>query len=248
MSSYHASAPVPTKPLGSARTLVRAGFTPLTENEQPFTHAPAGRRSQTRVILVVRDQRNREPLFLTSKVRLHCDAGIFMRGTTIWNLFLTSKVRLHCDLLMASLFREHYANLFLTSKVRLHCDHGGTTPPVERAGGLFLTSKVRLHCDILKGCPSPHPMICLFLTSKVRLHCDSEQLKEFGETLINLFLTSKVRLHCDNALRRSIPARTLPFPDLKGQAPLRQPGDVAGPPAVVVLFLTSKVRLHCDKV
>ena len=55
------SAPVPTKPLGSARTLVRAGFTPLTENEQPFTHALAGRRSQTRVILVVRDQRNREP-------------------------------------------------------------------------------------------------------------------------------------------------------------------------------------------
>ena len=98
MSSYHASAPVPTKPLGSARTLVRAGFTPLTENEQPFTHAPAGRRSQTRVILVVRDQRNREPLFLTSKVRLHCDVLLITHshhGRD--NLFLTSKVRLHCD-------------------------------------------------------------------------------------------------------------------------------------------------------
>ena len=40
-------------------------------------------------------------------------------------LFLTSKVRLHCDLLMASLLREHYANLFLTSKVRLYCDSYG---------------------------------------------------------------------------------------------------------------------------
>ena len=50
-------------------------------------------------------------------------------------LFLTSKVRLHCDLLMASLLREHYANLFLTSKVRLHCDIRGA----YRGGWTFLT-------------------------------------------------------------------------------------------------------------
>ena len=38
---------------------------------------------------------------------------------------------------------------------------------------------------------------------------------------------------------------TLPFPDLKGQAPLRP---FVATPSVTCsqLFLTSKVRLHCD--
>ena len=37
-------------------------------------------------------------LFLTSKVRLHCDVQIVSRrGVPLPVLFLTSKVRLHCD-------------------------------------------------------------------------------------------------------------------------------------------------------
>ena len=41
--------------------------------------------------------------------------------------------------------------------------------------------------------------------------------------------------------------RVPPFPDLKGQAPLRR-GDVDGAHDALGLFLTSKVRLHCDGV
>ena len=62
------------------------------------------------------------PLFLTSKVRLHCD--IFEKGLDLLRdpqLFLTSKVRLHCDL-FARPGDGFYGPLFLTSKVRLHCD------------------------------------------------------------------------------------------------------------------------------
>ncbi len=60
-------------------------------------------------------------------------------------LFLTSKVRLHCDdVWLAGMTRLGY--LFLTSKVRLHCDIGGRFE-WRRDSQLFLTSKVRLHCD-----------------------------------------------------------------------------------------------------
>ena len=60
----------------------------------------------------------------------------------------------------------------------------------------------------------------LFLTSKVRLHCDS--LPTGVRIYVpGLFLTSKVRLHCDYRAYEFSGNRIHPFPDLKGQAPLR---------------------------
>ena len=38
---------------------------------------------------------------------------------------------------------------------------------------------------------------------------------------LHLFLTSKVRLHCDEAYATAEERTRIPFPDLKGQAPLR---------------------------
>ena len=64
---------------------------------------------------------------------------------------------------------------------------------------------------------------------------------------MDLFLTSKVRLHCDNWILTTTGSIVKsPFPDLKGQAPLRQPRDAVLARVDVALFLTSKVRLHCD--
>ena len=64
---------------------------------------------------------------------------------------------------------------------------------------------------------------------------------------LGLFLTSKVRLHCDRAVVSS-PSQTrrVPFPDLKGQAPLRPLYAIGLDGRIHDLFLTSKVRLHCD--
>ena len=61
----------------------------------------------------------------------------------------------------------------------------------------------------------------------------------------NLFLTSKVRLHCDKSTLAQRDHRPEPFPDLKGQAPLRHDKAKRGL-LLSSLFLTSKVRLHCD--
>ena len=74
------------------------------------------------------------PLFLTSKVRLHCDsAAEAARGLLGRLLFLTSKVRLHCDP-VDGLVLLQVRDLFLTSKVRLHCDWAGYMPcPHPRA-------------------------------------------------------------------------------------------------------------------
>ena len=71
-------------------------------------------------------------LFLTSKVRLHCDLSTRMACILGMPLFLTSKVRLHCDTPIP--FQERFLrkHLFLTSKVRLHCDEEGA----ERVDGL----------------------------------------------------------------------------------------------------------------
>ena len=70
-----------------------------------------------------------------------------IRTVMIGGLFLTSKVRLHCDENKITAIDRHLT-LFLTSKVRLHCD---SVSPLDVAGllqqPLFLTSKVRLHCD-----------------------------------------------------------------------------------------------------
>ena len=85
-------------------------------------------------------------------------------------LFLTSKVRLHCDQVWV-LNLIDFTALFLTSKVRLHCDGGAAEMSVQ-VMKLFLTSKVRLHCDLRTLPPHPQHRSQLFLTSKVRLHCD----------------------------------------------------------------------------
>ena len=62
----------------------------------------------------------------------------------------------------------------------------------------------------------------------------------------NLFLTSKVRLHCGAIIVRTNKATSSAFPDLKGQAPLRQDSmDERYAKVERELFLTSKVRLHC---
>ena len=62
-----------------------------------------------------------------------------------------------------------------------------------------------------------------------------------------LFLTSKVRLHCDELWEQDQAAYREPFPDLKGQAPLRRAFSSSKQARHCHLFLTSKVRLHCDK-
>jgi len=61
-------------------------------------------------------------LFLTSKVRLHCDSWAFTPAGATVGLFLTSKVKLHCDVTDDRVGCSGSA-LFLTSKVRLHCDY-----------------------------------------------------------------------------------------------------------------------------
>ena len=43
-----------------------------------------------------------------------------------------------------------------------------------------------------------------------------------------------------------VPSATSPFPDLKGQAPLRHSVFRGIDGKALALFLTSKVRLHCD--
>ena len=66
---------------------------------------------------------------------------------------------------------------------------------------------------------------------------------------VHLFLTSKVRLHCDH--KNGSPKKAIatpPFPDLKGQAPLRHDELLHHGATLSNLFLTSKVRLHCDTV
>ena len=62
-------------------------------------------------------------------------------------LFLTSKVRLHCDFFPVCQNMAPIIDLFLTSKVRLHCDGLSIEETVGTLSALFLTSKVRLHCD-----------------------------------------------------------------------------------------------------
>ena len=85
----------------------------------------------------------------------------------------------------------------------------------------------------------------LFLTSKVRLHCDLlriKQLRDVPTPFPDLKGQAPLRPEVTDALL----AYYSPFPDLKGQAPLRPrlPRRPQGGP--VSLFLTSKVRLHCD--
>ncbi len=137
------------------------------------------------------------PLFLTSKVRLHCDKpSLPWSTTTLRSLFLTSKVRLHCDYLDPP---------YLPATRRLFPDLKGQAPlrlglalrAVMQFGDFFLTSKVRLHCDVVTGGTPRSGWSGLFLTSKVRLHCDG--IPGSLTLGIELFLTSKVRLHCDRS-------------------------------------------------
>ena len=94
-------------------------------------------------------------LFLTSKVRLHCDVFGGVEDLVACLLFLTSKVRLHCDQLPVGGV-EVGEPLFLTSKVRLHCDRFSPLPCWD-ASHLFLTSKVRLHCDTAEAFSRANP-------------------------------------------------------------------------------------------
>ena len=62
-------------------------------------------------------------------------------------LFLTSKVRLHCDADVKTsqdLNLNAFPDLKGQAPLRLVCPATGPKP----IGGLFLTSKVRLHCDL----------------------------------------------------------------------------------------------------
>ena len=164
-------------------------------------------------------KRNSTTLFLTSKVRLHCDEPIEWREEKLDDafpdlkgqaplrrlarldvvdelpvLFLTSKVRLHCDLRDLAAAEVEALRLFLTSKVRLHCD---SVMPSSRMGvpPLFLTSKVRLHCDCQMMWRMCICSACLFLTSKVRLHCDQSYRTTRQRRRPHLFPTSKVRFY-----------------------------------------------------
>ena len=84
-------------------------------------------------------------LFLTSKVRLHCDKRISLSPQAQANSFPDLKGQ--APLRRAEGTGSSYGGwLFLTSKVRLHCDEGIRGGLVSQEE-LFLTSKVRLHCD-----------------------------------------------------------------------------------------------------
>ena len=170
-----------------------------------------------------------------------------MAWATHRRLFLTSKVRLHCDELTPVVRRSSNAALFLTSKVRLHCDYDKLFPisPDLEVPFPDLKGQAPLRLDAVHGALAQGRI--LFLTSKVRLHCDG--LSGWGWCRRGcLFLTSKVRLHCDRAdlyaLGLSVEE---PFPDLKGQAPLRRLSVWRERVVTSGLFLTSKVRLHCDQ-
>ena len=135
-------------------------------------------------------------------------------------LFLTSKVRLHCDAKrLAETLRARTTFPDLKGQAPLRQVDFAV---VRCKSLLFLTSKVRLHCDVEWMMALPAGWV-LFLTSKVRLHCDPVRprychvspgcgafpdlkgqaplRRELGEVarvfVLGLFLTSKVRLHCD---------------------------------------------------
>ena len=159
------------------------------------------------------------PLFLTSKVRLHCDGGIFQyRFGRADQLFLTSKVRLHCDYLTPRSPHEPTCP-FPDLKGQAPLRRTAVPSTLPQSQLLFLTSKVRLHCDLITDDPIKDR--ALFLTSKVRLHCDAVSLASPNWAPHVLFLTSKVRLHCDASASARSTVYSWPFPDLKGQAPLR---------------------------
>ena len=51
----------------------------------------------------------RGDLFLTSKVRLHCDLDLECGEFPLDLLFLTSKVRLHCDRAVGGSFTKYWS-------------------------------------------------------------------------------------------------------------------------------------------
>ena len=158
-------------------------------------------------------------------------------------LFLTSKVRLHCDCTASWQYLPSprpFPDLKGQAPLRLdyETDHGITRVPFPDLKG---QAPLRL-AALADGQQDPQPFPdlkgqaplrrcdvrlsvwrdrILFLTSKVRLHCDG-LCGGSALPLRLLFLTSKVRLHCDRVVGRPVARCQLPFPDLKGQAPLRQ--------------------------
>ena len=185
-------------------------------------------------------------------------------------LFLTSKVRLHCDVSMmnpASSFGEPFPDLKGQAPLRptAHEPHWRPCPC------LFLTSKVRLHCDEsiaqatpntpapfpdLKGQaplrgprqhPARHVQLPPFpdLKGQAPLRQDRSacSTRAAGKTFPDLKDQAPLRpphpQHCSQQIRA--------FPDLKGQTPLRPGAVPCWDTDTPHLFLTSKVRLHCDK-
>ena len=85
-------------------------------------------------------------LFLTSKVRLHCDHQQVQHRLIIGMLFLTSKVRLHCDEPI-EWREEKLDDAFPDLKGQAPLRRLARLDVVDELPVLFLTSKVRLHCD-----------------------------------------------------------------------------------------------------
>ena len=86
----------------------------------------------------------RPPLFLTSKVRLHCGVSLHWLGSGQGWAFPDLKGQAPLRHVKIHGCYQSNKNLFLTSKVRLHC--GRVTDPVQRRPTrLFLTSKIRFY-------------------------------------------------------------------------------------------------------
>ena len=163
------------------------------------------------------------PLFLTSKVRLHCDSQPYTshrsRGSPFPDLKGQAPLRRPAGQLPATPRYPPFPDLKGQAPLRLTAEQRRSAPrrPFPDLKG---QAPLRL------GTPPQerHAKESLFLTSKVRLHCDRECGNQRNRVCFTgLFLTSKVRLHCDvDSCSLRIPASSPPFPDLKGQAPLRR--------------------------
>ena len=157
-------------------------------------------------------------LFLTSKVRLHCDFGPRRRPSGPKASFP--------DLQGQAPLRPIKGHVLSESSCSFPDLQGQA--PLRR---LNLT------------CPTNPPP--LFLTSKVRLHCDRGCCANRGPVAAPFpDLQGQAPLRHGVALLQN-QRQEVAFPDLQGQAPLR-PVAVADTLPLHLLFLTSKVRLHCD--
>ena len=140
----------------------QGGPFPDLKGQAPLRRVPEGFR-----------ERLPAALFLTSKVRLHCDGSEAALAVTASFPFPDLKGQAPLRHMNKQIMFMPNIILFLTSKVRLHCDLS-TRMACILGMPLFLTSKVRLHCDTPIPFQERFLRKHLFLTSKVRLHCDEE--------------------------------------------------------------------------